>query len=111
MEIKITGRSQKVFENNLTHFLNLSTMIIRRGEIPTKSDIDNAEQYGMWWYKDLHDRYQLLPVTNDYWLNVIGQGDNYIIVEYNFRYDRGLKKETITNLMGAWFDFVEILSN
>jgi len=114
MKLKISGSSKERFEQNLTNFLNVATMICLRGHIPTQYDIDNAEKLGGWHYHEKIggvNRFQLLGAANNDWLNVIQEGGEYfVIVEFSFRYDSdSKKKESITNLMFAFFDFVELV--
>jgi len=111
MKLKISGKNKELFKENLNSFLNVATMICLRGHIPTQYDIDNADRLGRWWYREDSggcDRYQLFGLANNDWLNVKEEGENFIIAEFNFRYDgERKKKESITNLMLAFFDFVE----
>ncbi|MEK6829077.1 MAG: hypothetical protein AABY15_03040 [Nanoarchaeota archaeon] len=109
MELKITGNTEERFNNNLKSFLNVATMICLKGNVPTQKDIDQAEALGRWWtLEEKNKRYQILGSVNDNWLNIRESGVNYIIVEFNFRYDiDSQKKKAISNLMLAFFDFVE----
>ena len=112
MELKITGRTKEQFDFNLESFLNISAMICLWGKIPTKDDVKEAECLGRWWYKEKdNNRYQLSSTNND-WLNVRKEGENYIIVEFNFRYDSQFeKKKAITNLMLTFYDFVALVDD
>ncbi len=107
MELKIFGRNEKRFEENLKDVLSVATLVCSRGYVPTKLDIEQAEQYGRWYTLDLPDRYNLLPMSNDYWGNIRGRGENYIIIEFNVRYDGdNAKKLSLSNLLLAWFPCV-----
>ncbi|MCU0337872.1 MAG: hypothetical protein MUF12_08480 [Sediminibacterium sp.] len=110
MELRISGRSEEQFNENLVSFLNVSTFICLRGTIPKQWDIDKAETGGRWWTKEAHNRrFNILGIVNDNWLNIRKEGENFIVVEFNFRYDRHFeKKKSISNLMLAFFDFVSI---
>lgn len=110
MELKITGYNKENFEENLTHFLNVATMICLKGHIPTQDDIINTRTHGMWWFKETDNkRFQLLGSNNN-WLNIVSEGENFIVVEFNFRYDKySHRKNTISRLMLEWFDFVDVV--
>ena len=54
-------------------------MICFSGYIPTQYDIDNADRLGRWWYREDmggSDRFQLLGMANNDWLNVKDEGEN-----------------------------------
>lgn len=107
MELKVFGQNKKRFEENLKDVLSVATLICSHGYVPTKLDIEKAEQFGRWYVQDLPNRYNLLPIVNDYWANIRGRGENFIILEFNIRYDKGnVKKLALSNLLLAWFTFV-----
>jgi hypothetical protein len=111
MKLKIFASNKERFESNLIRFLNLSTLICLGGSIPSQYDIENAENLGRWWIKEEdNNRFQLLGISNNDWVNIHEEGENFIIVEFNFRYDKGsYKKVAISNLMLAFFDFIELI--
>lgn len=108
MKLKITGRNKDNFDKNLTDFLNVATMICLQGTIPTEYYIKEAKNLGYWWFRENDSRFELLKAINNHKLIIRNEGENFIIVEFNIRYDYdGKKKTTISELMLAWFDFVE----
>jgi len=108
MILKITGRDRETYLENLTKFLNLATLICLRGNIPEPYDIENAESFGNWWFRE-PKRFQILGSSNNNWLNIIEEFETHIVVEFQFRYDKDFNKErTTTELMLCWFDFVEV---
>ncbi len=107
MELKITGRNGEILENNIERFLNLASLICLKGKIPIPYDIANAKRLGRWWYKDGETIHLLGELNND-WLFIKESKPDFIIAEFGFRYDKDNKKKTaISNLMEAFFDFVE----
>lgn len=110
MKLKISGNTEERFDRNLTSFLNLATLICLKGIIPTQKEIDEPERLGKWWFLDEGKRYVMIGAANDYWANIREKGENYIVIEFSFRYDIDLKKKkAVSNLMLALFDFVECL--
>lgn len=109
MEIKIIGHNKERFEENLKNVLNVATLICLKGIIPTERDIATSETGGRWYIKE-DGRYNLLPIANDYWANIKGEGENFIVIEFNVRYDGdGKKKLALTNSILAFFsEFVTI---
>jgi hypothetical protein len=109
LEVRITGRTKEQFQSNLERFLNVATFISLSGSIPTQREIDNASTTGRWWYRD-GDRFQLLGIANNDWLNIRAEEELQMDVEFNYRYDiQSRKKKAITALMLAFFDFVLII--
>ena len=108
-QLKITGRNTERVEQNLKDVLSLATLVCHKGYVPTPRDIETAETLGMWYSKDTPNRYNLIPTCNDYWANIIEQGENFIVLEFNIRYDGNEKKtKSLSELILAWFDdFVE----
>lgn len=109
LEMRITGTNKQRFQENLEAFVNLACLISLKGTIPTPEDIRDANRMGRWWYRD-SDRFQLLGIANNDWLNIRDEGETYMDVEFNYRYDiQSARKKTITALMIAIFDFVSII--
>lgn len=107
MILKITGQDKERLDQNLNSFLNLSTMICLKGYIPSPEEMSSPQELGKWWIRETN-RFILLPISNDYWLNIREEGENYILVEFRFRYDNdNKKKDSISLVLLAFFDFVE----
>lgn len=111
MKLKISGNTKEQFKKNTIDFLNLSTLICLKGSIPSNYDIETAERLGRWWIKEPDNkRFSLLGVFNNDWIHIIEEAETYMVVEFHFRYDTYFQKElTISQLMNAWLDFVEII--
>lgn len=105
LEMRISGKNAYQFQQNLQNFVNLACLISLKGTIPTQKDIEDAPTMGRWWYRD-GDKYQLPGI----WLNIRAEGETYMDVEFNYRYDiQSVRKKAITALMLATFDFVTII--
>jgi hypothetical protein len=92
MKIKITGKSQELFEHYLAAVLNLAAVAAMGGYIPTQNDIERPDIFGRYWYREKEgatlDRFNLYPMSNDYFANVRDEGVNYIIIDFWYRHDR-----------------------
>lgn len=88
MKIKITGRNAELFNHNLTAVLNIACVVAGRGAIPTDYDREN-QNGGRYWLREKEpNRFQLLPLGNDFWANIRDEGENFIVLEFSYRYDR-----------------------
>ena len=84
MKIKITGKNPERFNENLTAVLNIACVVAGRGELPAPNDIETGS--GRYWMRE-EKRFQLLPINNDYWAHIRGEGENFIIIEFLSRND------------------------
>lgn len=111
MKLKITGHNKERFNENLTDFLNMATMICHKGYIPEPRDIELAETHGNWWWLDKREgTYYILGGSNNIWCNIKSQDELSITVSFNFRYDSKREKEiAISNVLVAFLDFVEVV--
>lgn len=116
MTIKITGRNAELFQENLTAVLNIACVVAGHGNIPTEQDIQDPGRSGRYWYRETDhgaNRFQLYPTSNDWWANIRGEGENFIVLEFQYRYDRHGVAEALTNLLLIRFansDFVSLAS-
>ena len=117
MQIKITGKNKELFESTLTSVLNISAVVAMGGYIPEDHDIENAQQSGRYWARETEggvNRFNLYPRSNSYFANIRDKGDNYIVLEFSYRYDRaaGGLTDALQHLIVARFrDDVTILEN
>jgi hypothetical protein len=92
MKIKITGKSPELFEHYLTAVLNLAAVAAMGGHIPTQREINESSRIGRYWYRDNDGvaigRFNLYPMSNDYYANIREEGENYIVLDFWYRYDR-----------------------
>lgn len=108
MLIKITGQTPELFNENLTAVLNIASVIAMRGYIPSETDQANPQGAGRYWYREAGaPRYQLFPSSNDYWANVRHEGENYIVLEFSYRYDRRRLCDVLAALILVRFPDVE----
>ena len=102
--LKITGKTEEQFQNNLENFLNVAAVICNGGYLPEEHYRERL------YFKEPESKRYQLSALNNHWLNIKEEKRTYIIVEFNFRYDSAFQhKTTITNLMATWFDYVEII--
>ncbi len=117
MKIKITGKSQELFEHYLTAVLNFAAVSAMGGHIPDKREIEEPHRFGRYWYREKEgatlDRFNLYPLSNDYFANVTEQGENYIVLDFWYRHDRsggGSFVAALCNLLQIrFFDNVSII--
>jgi|688.fasta_scaffold772913_1 hypothetical protein len=118
MKIKITGKSQELFEHYLTAVLNFAAVAAMGGHIPTQRDIEKPDIFGRYWYREKEgatlDRFNIYPLSNDYFANVTEQGENYIVLDFWYRHDRssgGSFVAALCNLLVIrFFDNVSIIA-
>lgn len=110
MELRITGRTAEQLKENFIQFMNLATMICLKGHVPTPHEIANAENQGMWWCDKNSDgkSFSIIGTANNIWLNVRDKDEDFIDVEFTFRYDgQRVKEKAICNCIVAFLDFVD----
>ena len=95
--------------------MNIGCVVSRYGSIPTERDMAEAERLGNYWYENVKEnKFELLPTANNNKAFVRKRGENYIVVEFRFRYDGSLevkgflKATALTNLILAIFDKDEV---
>ena len=107
MPIKITGRNKELFDKNLAAVLNVACVVAMSGSIPNKREIEEPERWGKYWIreKDGTNRFQLYPASNDYWANIKDEGENFIVIEFSYRYDRNGNafSDALTQLIAVRF--------
>lgn len=97
MKIKITGKNADLLQEFLTSVINVACAIAWRG----------AEN--LYWNLD-GDKYDLCPATNNYWAFVRERGDNFIVLEFRYRYDSTGLADAMCVLMKARFnDEIELI--
>jgi|JI10StandDraft_1071094.scaffolds.fasta_scaffold141461_4 hypothetical protein len=90
-QVKITGRNKKLFDNNLECAINLAALYARGGTMPSNYDIKNN---GRWWnLNENEEKYDLYPRANDYKIFIRGKGENWILLEFYYRYDNKDKND------------------
>ena len=115
MLIKIKGNSKRLFEDNVKKVMNIACVVSRYGSLPTDADIIQSkepERSSEFWYEDVKkSKFELFPLANNNKAFVRERGENFIVIEFHFRYDgRGLngtgrsKSEALSNLILAIFD-------
>lgn len=97
MKIKITGKSAELLQEFLTSTINVACAIAWRGED------------GAYWNFE-GDKYDLCPPVNNYWAYIRDRGDNFVVLEFAYRYDSTGLCDAICLLLKARFrDEIEIL--
>lgn len=105
-DFKVKGRNKELYDRTLKNVLDVAFSICSQGYIPTEWDIEKPERSGMYWYlEEDNNRYNIVPSNNNYWLNIRDKGENFIVLEFNCRYDKENKKKiALTNVLIAFFD-------
>lgn len=93
MKIKITGKSKELFDHYLTAVLNLAAVAAMGGHIPTQREIEMPDELlQRYWVRERDgatlDRFNLYPMSNDYYANIREKGENYIVLDFWYRHDR-----------------------
>ncbi len=111
-KIKITGHTAEQFQENLKRVLTTATLVCCNGYVPTPEDIADAATGGKWYIKEAVNCYSLLPIGNNYKFYISEEDDTMTIGEFHVRYDatENARKDTLTHLLAAWFDCVEIVN-
>lgn len=115
MLLKIKGRNKERFKETVNSIMNIACVVAGKGSIPSEYDIKNAENSGQYWYENVkEDKFEILGISNDHKAFVRERGENFIVVEFSFRYDgrygvQGFPKKTaLSNLILAIFDENEV---
>ena len=115
MLIKIKGRNERRFKETLESIMNIACVVSSCGSIPNSWDMKNPESSGRYWYEDVKEnKFELLPTANNNKAFVRERGENFIIIEFYFRYDGGIhvqgfpKATALSNLILAIFNEDEV---
>jgi len=104
MKIKITLPTNELLNEFINSVLNIACVIANRGDIPHESDS------AFWTLFPSPDRYDLSPVSNNYWAYIRERGDNFIVLEFAYRYGNTGLCDALCLLLKARFrDEIEIL--
>lgn len=76
MKLKITGKNADLLQEFFTSVINIACAIAWRGE-----------DRSYWSFEA--DKYDLCPPTNNYWAFIVERGENFIVLEFRYRYDKG----------------------
>jgi hypothetical protein len=94
--IKIKGRNKELYERTLKNVLDVTFVICSKGYFPTEWDIEKPERSGKYWLlEEENNRYNIVPTNNNYWLNIKNKGENFVVLDFNCRYDKDNKKKNI----------------
>ena len=119
MKIKITGKSKELFDHYLNSVLNLAAVAVMGGYIPTQRDIEMpVELLQRYWVRERDgttlDRFNLYPMSNDYYANVRDESENFIVLDFWYRHDRaggGSFVAALCNMLSVCFcDNVSIVA-
>lgn len=108
MLLKISGKNQELFDHFLTSIMNLACVAAMGGNIPNKDEIQTPRERGRYWFHEKENgsnRFHLYPMSNDYWANVKEEGENFMVVEFRYRYDRegSAFADALTQLLAVRF--------
>lgn len=104
--LKIKGRNKELYERTLKSVLDITFVICTKGYFPTEWDIEKPERSGKYWLlEENYNRYNIVPTNNNYWLNIKDKGENFIVLDFNCRYDKdNKKKNSLVNVITSFFD-------
>jgi hypothetical protein len=110
MLIKIKGKNQERFKKTVEMVMNLACVAFGRGTIPTEFDMRDPETHGMYWYENIEERkFEILPSINNHKAFIRDCGENFIVIEFYSRYDRGGKEvNALSNLVLSLFSRDEV---
>lgn len=101
--IRVEAKDTEMLKEYLYSILNIAIVISLGGRIPDERDIANAKGSGFFWFRD-GDRYCLAPHSNNYWAFVREEGENFIVLEFAYRYDKNNEfADTLTKLLAIRF--------
>jgi hypothetical protein len=87
MLLKIVGKSEEEFQWHLNSILNIATVVLGRGRLPTDIETSTPEQNGRYWFRE-ENRFHLYPIANDYWANIREESGTHIALYFSCRYYR-----------------------
>ena len=73
--------------NNVPNVLNIACVFASFGNLPEQNDIENPKQYGRYWWRE-DNKIHLYSIANDWWAWIIGETDEFMIIQITYRYDR-----------------------
>jgi hypothetical protein len=115
MQVKITGKTPQLFNHYLAAVLNTACVVVMGGHIPSQREIDEPEIFKRYWFRDKDgaNRFNLYPLSNDYYANVRDEGENFIVLQFSYRHDTegDALCNALANLLAARFrENVEIIT-
>jgi len=92
MKVKITANSYEKLEQHIANALNIVTIFVRGGELPTKEIIKNKEINGQWWtFNTQENKYEIFQTQNSHKAFVrqkeLEDDKPFIILDFYYRYD------------------------
>mgnify|MGYP001770286087 CR=1 FL=1 len=104
--IKGKGNTPERVQESLNHYLesvlNIACVIARGGSLPNSLDLAYPTQRGGYWYFE-GDKVHLHGSANDFFSFVIERGDDYVILQFHYRYDKQGFADAITSLLAIRF--------
>ena len=106
MKVKITATSYEELEKHIAKALNIVTLFVRGGELPTADNRENKEKNGQWWtFNTKENKYEIFQTQNNHKAFVrkkeLEDRKLFIILEFYSRYDNKEK---------AGYSFNELMS-
>lgn len=112
--IKIKGLDAEDLEKKIEDAMNLVALFVRGGRLPQGDDTTNPQR-GMWWQYNIEESKYEFFHTNDYKAFVREKEENFIVLEFHYRYGHRdeinfntIMSQTIFLMLGN--EFVEILN-
>lgn len=105
--VKITGRSEELFKEHLEGALNLASLFISKGRLPSEDDLE-SEHISRWWdLREDENKYELYPAGNSYKAFIHEKGENSITLEFFYKYDS--KEENGPNFNKTMAELVVVM--
>jgi hypothetical protein len=108
MKLKTTGKGNtpERVQESLNHYLeavlNIACVIARGGSLPNALDLSYPSQRGGYWYFE-GDKIHLHGSANNFFAFVVERGENYVTLQFHYRYDKQGFSDTLATLMAIRF--------
>ena len=96
--LKITASNyqsngKEKFDYLIERIMNLACVVAAKGTLPTDKEREQPKIRGRYWFRDKDhingsiDRFCVLPVSNDYFAQVVSETETEIVLIFTCRYD------------------------
>lgn len=109
MLLKISAKTPEMFSDYLENIMNAACVICMGGYIPNEAERSAPQRRGRFWFRVKvpgSNCFHLYPVSNDYWANVQEEGEDFIVLRFRYRYDKGEAfANALTHLIAERFHY------
>ena len=108
MKIKITEKNKERLDLLVESIMNLATVAISKGVIPSERLMKN-ENAGLWWHRN-KEKFIIAGSSNNHWGFIENETDTSVTIRFYYRYDDGKQKAALVNLINAlWSEQTQII--